>query len=1095
MMLFANDHAASAHHTHLQTEHNLTIEECETLYSTNATAGLTCTPASILELQEKYGRNQLTPPLVRWWFYVLLDNLHGGFNDLLWAAGILCFVAYTIQVRQFIGKGLLMSDVAVDNLALGCVLVIVVLATGIFSYIQVAASGDVMASFKKMIPKTTTVIRNGETIEGFDPTELVPGDVIKIGMGDKVPADIRVLSAKDMKVDNASLTGESEAQKRETDASKEANPLEGKNLAFFTTSVMSGVCNGMVIRTGDKTVIGQIKDLVTNAEQRPSPISIEIHNFIVLITSVAVFLGVSFFIAALALGTGGVDAVVFMIAIIVANVPEGLLATVTVCLTLTAKKMLKKQVLVKQLESVETLGSTSCICSDKTGTLTQNKMTVVHCFYDLAVAKVEPSMADDLIDKGNEKPFEPTEHKSFQMLYKIGCLNNDAVYAYDDVIEDPRAGKTGERIPFSDSESNQGTVFQLREGGKGTNATDLGICKFVDRVTIESGDGYETTQIKILDDSEAGFRMEDRWIAKFTVQKKFEKMAEQVKQVTGAAPKRDNKIKEGAFSATDQIAWATKRNQTISKLVESGVEGCPAPAEGFMEHMKYRTAFPQAMKIPFNSKAKTAACIVKSDDASKGHWLLLVKGAPDYVWPECGKHLENGVEKELDGLALEKIEKGNRHLAEAGERVIGFAYEYLDATKFPEDHVFDEDADKEFIMGTNSPGKNRKAFTFVGFMALIDPPRETVPMAIANCQSASIQVIMVTGDHAITAKAISKSIGIIKGKTGEDLAEEDKKWGPSCPRGADGLEVKFTDLSETEQWDYHDKADAQVVAGDQIEELMSRPDGKEWIDRVLQHKQIVFARTSPQQKLQIVQSCQRDAVNPLKTPLKTKKIVAVTGDGVNDSPALSAADLGVAMGIAGSEVSKEAARMILLDDDFSSIVNGVEEGRLVFDNIKKSIAYTLTSNIPEIAPFLFYMCFQVPLPLSTIMILAIDLGTDMYPAISMAYEKAENDIMKRPPRDPKTDSLVTLKLLSYTYLQIGILQASAGFFCYFTVMADNGWKTSDLFGIGNEFSWYNEDCEALTDSYGTARCTFSGRNLHSRMPLDPTHVRLKRTCV
>jgi len=158
--------------------------------------------------------------------------------------------------------------------------------------------------------------------------------------------------------------------------------------------------------------------------------------------------------------------------------------------------------------------------------------------------------------------------------------------------------------------------------------------------------------------------------------------------------------------------------------------------------------------------------------------------------------------------------------------------------------------------------------------------------------------------------------------------------------------------------------------------------------------------------------------------------------------------------------------MILLDDDFSSIVNGCEEGRLVFDNLKKSIAYTLTSNIPEISPFLFYMIFQVPLPLSTIMILAIDLGTDMYPAISMAYENAENDIMKRPPRDPKKDNLVTLKLLSYTYLQIGIIQACAGFFCFFVVLADNGFKTESLFGLGSLASWYNPGVESLSDSYG-----------------------------
>ncbi|CAF0775246.1 unnamed protein product, partial [Rotaria sordida] len=211
--------------------------------------------------------------------------------------------------------------------------------------------------------------------------------------------------------------------------------------------------------------------------------------------------------------------------------------------------------------------------------------------------------------------------------------------------------------------------------------------------------------------------------------------------------------------------------------------------------------------------------------------------------------------------------------------------------------------------------------------------------------------------------------------------------------------------------------------------------------------------TSPQQKLIIVEGCQRQGA-----------IVAVTGDGVNDSPALKKADIGVAMGIAGSDVSKQAADMILLDDNFASIVTGVEEGRLIFDNLKKSIAYTLTSNIPEITPFLMYLITDIPLPLGTITILCIDLGTDMVPAISLAYEKAETDIMKRRPRDPKHDRLVNERLISMAYGQIGMIQASAGFFVYLVIMAENGFWPSRLLGLRK--SWESKVVNDLEDSYG-----------------------------
>merc|ERR1711953_302033 len=296
--------------------------------------------------------------------------------------------------------------------------------------------------------------------------------------------------------------------------------------------------------------------------------------------------------------------------------------------------------------------------------------------------------------------------------------------------------------------------------------------------------------------------------------------------------------------------------------------------------------------------------------------------------------------------------------------------------------------------------------------------------------SAGIKVIMVTGDHPITAHAIAKSVGIISdgNKTVEEIAKE---------RGCD---VKDVDVRE---------ANAAVINGAFFKDMTA-----EDIDDVIRnHSEIVFARTSPQQKLIIVDGCQRSG-----------QIVAVTGDGVNDSPALKKADIGVAMGIAGSDVSKQAADMILLGDNFASIVTGVEEGRLIFDNLKKSIAYTLTSNIPEISPFLLFILADVPLPLGTVTILCIDLGTDMVPAISMAYEFAESDIMKRQPRNPFTDKLVNERLISMAYGQIGMIQASAGFFVYFVIMCENGFWPSKLFGIRK--AWDSLAVNDLEDSYG-----------------------------
>ena len=311
----------------------------------------------------------------------------------------------------------------------------------------------------------------------------------------------------------------------------------------------------------------------------------------------------------------------------------------------------------------------------------------------------------------------------------------------------------------------------------------------------------------------------------------------------------------------------------------------------------------------------------------------MMKGAPERILDRCSTILIDGEEKKMSEEWKEAFNNAYMELGGLGERVLGFCDFYLDKEQFPSGFPFDGE-DLNFPL---------EGLRFVGLMSMIDPPRAAVPDAVTKCRSAGIKVIMVTGDHPITAKAIAKSVGIISegNETVDDIAER--------------LSIPVTEVNPRD-------AKAAVVHGGELKDL-----SEEHLDEILMHHtEIVFARTSPQQKLIIVEGCQRMGA-----------IVAVTGDGVNDSPALKKADIGVAMGIAGSDVSKQAADMILLDDNFASIVTGVEEGRLIFDNLKKSIAYTLTSNIPEISPFLLFIIADIPLPLGTVTILCIDLGTDM----------------------------------------------------------------------------------------------------------------------
>merc|ERR1712088_572751 len=857
--------------------HRVSVDELCKRFNTQVERGLTASQAE--KNLAEYGRNELTPPPTTPEWVKFCQCLFSGFACLLWLGAVLCFLAYGIQATAY-------EEPPDDNLYLGVVLTAVVTVTGIFSYYQESKSAKIMESFKNLVPQYALVRRDGEKVT-IAATELTLGDVIEVKFGDRIPADIRVVQARGFKVDNSSLTGESEPQARSPEKTHD-NPLETKNLAFFSTNAVEGTATGIVVNVGDNTVMGRIAGLASGLETGETPIAKEIAHFIHIITGVAVFLGVTFFIIAFILGYHWLDAVIFLIGIIVANVPEGLLATVTVCLTLTAKRMASKNCLVKNLEAVETLGSTSCICSDKTGTLTQNRMTVAHMWFDNKIMDADTS--EDQSGSGFDK-----NAPGWKTLERVACLCN--------------------RAEFKPQQENVGVL--KRE---------------------VNGDASEAAILK-----------------------------------------------------------------------------CTELSKGNV--MEYRKNNKKVCEIPFNSTNKFQVSIHECEDKSVDGYLLVMKGAPERILDRCSTIVVNGKEMPLTQEWKNAFETAYMELGGLGERVLGFCDFVLPKDKYPTGYPFDPDEENFPLEGLR----------FVGLMSMIYPPRAAVPDAVVKCRSAGIKV---TGDHPITAKAIARTVGIISEgtETVEDIATRK------------GIPVQEVNPRE---------AMAAVVHGGEIKDLSEKQ-----IDEILMyHTEIVFARTAPQQKLIIVEGCQRMGV-----------IVAVTGDGVNDSPALKKADIGVAMGIAGSDVSKQAADMILLDDNFASIVTGVEGGRLIFDNLKKSIAYTLTSNIPEISPFLLFILADVPLPLGTVTILCIDLGTDMVPAISMAYEFAESDIMKRQPRNPFTDKLVNERLISMAYGQIGMIQASAGFFVYFVIMAENGFLPGKLFGIRK--AWDSQAVNDLEDSFG-----------------------------
>ncbi|XP_076277316.1 sodium/potassium-transporting ATPase subunit alpha [Lasioglossum baleicum] len=853
---------------------------CEKL-NTDVKNGLTEQHAR--EVLDREGPNALSPPKETPEYIKFLKCMFHGFASLLWACSILCFILYGVSMlTEGSGGGI---DI------FGGIIVMVCIISGVFAYIQESKNLKVMESFEKMVPTFAVVIRDG--VKQRVATEnLVRGDLVLFKFGNKIPADIRIIECNGLRVENSSITGESEAVVR-TNYPTDDNPLESANVAFFSSFAVDGEGKGIVTATGDKTMIGRLAGLTSKLLKTETPIAKEINYFVQIIITIAIICGIMFFVLSLIIEPNIIKAFSYLLGIIIANVPEVLLVTVTTSLTLTAQKMAMKNCLIKNLEAVETLGSTSTICSDKTGTLTQNKMTVSNLWF--GHTRYNFSLGEYL---GVEKNLL-MEKPAFNIFIKDATLCLRAEFVTEYTLLKP-----------------------IDEQAIVGDASETGILRFCEHI-------HDTRAFR----------------------DKHEKVAE----------------------------------------------------------------------VPFSSNTKYQLSIHKDENG----YVMILKGAPEILLDNCTHILTTeGQTNEMTPLEQVVSRRACAELGYLGQRVLAYCDLQLPNDIYGPDYKFNTESSKTYNFPT-------KGYRFVGFISLIDPPRPAVPDAVRKCRTAGIRVIMVTGDHPVTAMAIAKKVGIISEGTATRYEME------ILQQSRASLQVSSADTQAT------------IITGTELRSM----NASELDDILRNYQEIVFARTSPQQKLYIVESCQR-----------LGEIVAVTGDGVNDSPALRQADIGIAMGITGSDVAKHAADMILMDDNFATIVTGIEEGRLIFDNLKKSIAYTLTSSVPEMLPMLSSLILAIPLPFILEMILCVDIGTDLLPAIALAYEKAESDIMHRAPRNPQHDKLVNKRLISVAYGQIGMTQSLAGFYTYFMILMLNGFLPDRLLGLRLE--WENKSINDLRDSYG-----------------------------
>jgi Ca2+-transporting ATPase len=747
------------------------IEEASKKLETNINTGLT--NEQVAKKQEQYGLNELKAKKKK----SILKKFLEQFKDF---TIIVLIIAAIVSGIVGISEGEGITDTII--------ILIVVIVNAVIGVAQESKAEKSLEALQKLSDHSSKVMRNG-SIAVIPSRLLVPGDIVLLETGDYVPADLRIIEAVNLKVQESALTGESVPVEKQTQEliGEDIGIADRKNMLFSSSMVTYGRGKGIVVETGMNTEVGKIATMIDTAEENITPLQQKLNGLGKTLGIVAIAICAVIFVIGLIYGKEPIHMFMTAVSLAVAAIPEGLVAVSTIVLAIGVQKMVKKNAIVKKLPAVETLGSATVICSDKTGTLTQNKMTVKKLYYNNTILNIED----------------------------IGQINDEA-----------------RQLVLASMLCNDTKID-----------TDLSL----------KGDPTETALVDM------AFKLEFEPSV-------FEKM-------------------------------------------------------------------PRVEEIPFDSDRKLMTTVHKVGEK----YIVYTKGGIDELLARSTKYQMYGEIKEDINNFIDEIEKHNMEMAKSALRVLGFAYKELD-------HMPPKDEMKTI----------ENDLIFIGMVGMIDPPREEAKVAVQKCKSAGIKTVMITGDHKITAIAIAKELGILEDET----------------EAITGAELeKMTD-----------------------EELMNN----------VRHSS-VYARVSPEHKVRIVKAWKAQG-----------EIVAMTGDGVNDAPALKNADIGCAMGMVGTDVAKEAADVILTDDNFATVVSAVEEGRRIYDNIIKAIQYLLSSNVGEII-VLFVAILLTPLfanwfgitnisdlePLLPIHILWINLVTDALPALALAFDPANKDIMNRKPKDTK----------------------------------------------------------------------------------------------
>jgi magnesium-transporting ATPase (P-type) len=735
------------------------------------------------------------PGLVR----QLLDQLVHFFALMLWAAAGLAVVGGMPQLAVAIA--------------------VVVVVNGVFSFAQEYRAERAVHALSALLPETAVVRRAGRKLT-IPAAELVPGDVVLLREGDRISADARVIRSSGLKVDMSTLTGESKPVERSAAPlpAIRGDPLDSSNVVFAGTFVTSGSGLAVVAATAGATRLGGISRLTGQVVRRPTPLRVQLDRAVYLIAGLAVLTGVAFFGVATALGMPAHDGFLFSVGVIVALVPEGLLPTLSLSLAMSATRMARRGALVRRLESVETLGSTTVICTDKTGTLTTNQMTA----------------------------------RSIVLPHAAG--------------------------PYT-----------------------------------ATGTGYDPSGTLVT--TEGRPLSPEAW-------------AEVRRLLHTAALCGDARVDE------DHDRWKCVGDPTEGALLVLARKG------GVERHDAQRTA-PRVREFPFESARQRMSTV---HILPSGAYEVLTKGSPEAVLPLCRVARLDGPSIPLTEGEVRDILAQVDALAEQGLRVLAMARREITGV-LPETAA-EAEADMEFL----------------GLVGMADPVRPEVPEAIARCRKAGIRVVMITGDHPATALWVARDAGL------------------DADRAILGAEL---------------------------------PDSADKLAELLGAQHIVLARVAPEDKLRIARALQARG-----------DVVAMTGDGVNDAPALRQADIGIAMGKSGTDVAREAADIVLIDDNFAHIVEAVQEGRVAFDNIRRFLTYHLTDNVAELAPFVVWALSAgtIPLMISVLQVLALDIGTDLLPAVALGGEKPERAVMARPPRR-RTARLLDRAVLGRAFGFLGPVEA------------------------------------------------------------------------